>query len=85
MLSGDNRNGRSKENTTPMPLHSTAHSAAFVEVRDPRTLKLVCRYNPTTHEVETIGRDGSARRARLPVDMARVQAYAKLAQGSENE
>ena len=66
-------------------MNHTPPSPAFVEVRDPRTLKLVCRYNPTTHEVETIGRDGSARRARLPVDMARVAQYAAIAQRGDDE
>ncbi|HEX5634085.1 MAG TPA: hypothetical protein VFX50_12690 [Gemmatimonadales bacterium] len=37
----------------------------FVEVRDPRTLKVVCRYNPHTHEVE-VRRGDDVRRAALP-------------------
>jgi len=41
-------------------------SKQFVEVRDPRTLKLVCRYNPQTREVETVGRAGDVRRGTLP-------------------
>lgn len=41
-------------------------SKQFVEVRDPRTLKLVCRYNAQTREVETVGRSGDVRRGTLP-------------------
>jgi len=45
---------------------STPTSQPFIEVRDPRTLKLVCRYNPQTREVETVGRGGDVRRGTLP-------------------
>jgi hypothetical protein len=68
-----------------MPSQRLDQRPAFVEVRDPHTLKLVCRYNPATHEVETIGRDGTPRRARLPVDMERVKAYARLANIDSSE
>lgn len=38
----------------------------FVEVRDPHTQKLVCRVNPHTGEVVTVGRGGDIRRGTLP-------------------
>lgn len=38
----------------------------FVEVRDPHTMKLVCRVNPHTGEVVTVGRSGDVRRGTLP-------------------
>lgn len=47
----------------PRAAHDTSR---FVEVRDPRTLRLVCRYNPQTREVVTIGRSGDERRGTLP-------------------
>lgn len=45
--------------TTPPPGY-------YVEVRDPRTQKLVCRVNPHTGEVVTVGRSGDIRRGTLP-------------------
>jgi hypothetical protein len=27
-------------------------AAQFIEIRDPRTLRLLCRYNPATREIE---------------------------------
>lgn len=44
---------------------SNPTSQPFIEVRDPRTLKLVCRYNPQTREVEVVQR-GDVRRGTLP-------------------
>jgi len=38
----------------------------FVPLRDPRTLKVVCHFNPQTREVVVIGRAGDERRAVLP-------------------
>jgi hypothetical protein len=52
----------------------------YIEIRDPRTLKLVCRYNPHTHEVEVVQR-GDVRRAVLPIaDPERVAQYIEIAQ-----
>lgn len=38
----------------------------FVPLRDPRTLKVVCHFNPQTREIVVIGRAGDERRTVLP-------------------
>lgn len=57
----------------------------YVDIRDPRTGRLVCRYNPTSGEVEVAQRGGDVRRGTLPIDGARVAQYVKLAQGVQDE
>lgn len=39
----------------------------FQEVRAPDSGKLVCEYNPTTHEVRVVKRNGSTLVAPLPI------------------
>lgn len=41
----------------------------FVEVRDPRTLRLLARYNPTTREIELL----DSRRDRHIIDLKRYE------------
>lgn len=38
----------------------------FIPLRDPRTLKVVCHFNPQTREVIVVGRAGDERRVFLP-------------------
>jgi hypothetical protein len=59
---------------------STTPRPGYIEIRDPQTLRLVCRYNPHTHEVEVVQR-GDVRRATLPIaDPARVAQYIEIVQ-----
>jgi hypothetical protein len=53
-----------------------------VEIRDSRTQKLVCRYDPRTGEVE-VSQRGEVRRGTLPKDPQRVVDYAEIAQREE--
>lgn len=44
-------------------------AGAFVDIRDPRTLRLLARYNPTTREIELI----DSRRERHLIDLTRYE------------
>lgn len=49
-------------------MHPAPHpiQPGFVSLRDPRTLKVVCHFNPQTREIVVIGRAGDERRTILP-------------------
>jgi hypothetical protein len=40
------------DNATSGAILKSAQASAFVEVRHPKTLRLLARYNPTTREIE---------------------------------
>lgn len=62
---------------------ATKPQSGFIDVRDTRTNKLVCRYNPQTREVEVVQRR-DVRRGTLP-DVGRVVQYARLVQEASEE
>jgi len=44
----------------------------FQEVRAPGSGKLVCEYNPTTHEIRVVKRNGGTLVAVLPIGQAKT-------------
>lgn len=50
-----------------MDKRATIQPSGFQEVRAPGSGKLVCEYNPTTHEVRVVKRNGSTLVAPLPI------------------
>lgn len=58
---------------------TTRPKPSQIEIRDSRTQKLVCRYDPQTGEVE-VSQRGEVRRGTLPKDPARVAQYVRIAQ-----
>lgn len=58
--------------TTPKPKPSQ------VEIRDSRTHKLVCRYDPRTGEIE-VSQRGEVRRGTLPVSKPAIDVREEVA------
>lgn len=50
-----------------MDKYATIKPGGFQEVRAPGSGKLVCEYNPVTHEVRVVKRNGSTLVAPLPI------------------